>query len=156
MEPILQKLGYTKGTVGQRMKALGEDPRYQFPENDAGRREIIKLMEDKIGYMRSQMPRAFRRIVPAKLEIRRLPAAEEAGAPNAYGGAGSIDGSIPGKVWVNRKDGLHAVPVKLGITDRRFTEIVGGALKAGDEVVIEQELSQEEIAKKGMKFRMND
>lgn len=101
MEPILQKLGYTSGTVGQRMKALGEDPRYKFPENDAGRREIIKLMEDKIGYMRAQMPRAFRRVVPAKLEIRRLPAAEEAGAPNAYGGAGSIDGSIPGKVWVN-------------------------------------------------------
>lgn len=101
MEPLLQKLGYASGTVGQRMKALGEDPRYQFPENDAGRREIIKLMEDKIAFMRSQMPRAFRRVVPAKLEIRRLPLAEEAGAPNAYGGAGSIDGSIPGKVWVN-------------------------------------------------------
>ncbi len=101
MQPMLQKLGYTSGTVGQRMKELGEDPRYQFPENDAGRREIIKLMEDKIGYMRGQMPRAFRRVVPAKLEIRRLPLAEEAGAPNAYGGAGSIDGSIPGKVWVN-------------------------------------------------------
>lgn len=61
-----------------------------------------------------------------------------------------------GKVWINSNDGLRAVPVKLGITDRRFTEIVGGALKAGDDVVIEQELSEEEIAKKGMKFRMND
>ncbi len=61
-----------------------------------------------------------------------------------------------GKVWINSKDGLRAVPVKLGITDRRFTEIVGGALKAGDEVVIEQALSEEEIAKKGMKFRMGD
>ncbi|MES2908591.1 MAG: efflux RND transporter periplasmic adaptor subunit [Pseudomonadota bacterium] len=61
-----------------------------------------------------------------------------------------------GKVWINGSDGLRAVPVKLGITDRRFTEIVGGALKVGDAVVIEQELSQEEIAKKGMKFRMND
>ncbi|MFM5931633.1 MAG: DUF885 domain-containing protein [Novosphingobium sp.] len=101
MEPILQKLGYTSGTVGQRMKALSLDKRYQFPESDAGRREIIKLMEDKIAWMRAQMPRAFRRTVPAKLEIRRLPEAEEAGAPNAYGGAGSIDGSIPGKVWVN-------------------------------------------------------
>ncbi len=101
MEPILQKLGYSSGTVGQRMKALSLDKRYQFPESDEGRREIIKLMEDKIAWMRAQMPRAFRRVVPAKLEIRRLPAAEEAGAPNAYGGAGSIDGSIPGKVWVN-------------------------------------------------------
>ncbi|NCW26082.1 MAG: hypothetical protein EBV84_12050, partial [Betaproteobacteria bacterium] len=31
---------------------------------------------------------------PINLEIRRLPPAEEAGAPGAYGGAGSIDGSI--------------------------------------------------------------
>jgi len=61
-----------------------------------------------------------------------------------------------GKVWINGKEGLRAVPVRLGITDRRFTEIVGGALKAGDEVVIEQALSEEEIAKKGMKFRMGD
>ena len=61
-----------------------------------------------------------------------------------------------GKVWINSKDGLRAVTVKLGITDRRFTEILGDTLKAGDDVVIEQALSQEEIAKKGMKFRMND
>ena len=61
-----------------------------------------------------------------------------------------------GKVWINSRDGLRAVPVKLGITDRRFTEIIGGALKVGDEVVIEQALSKEEIAKKGMKFRMGD
>jgi uncharacterized protein (DUF885 family) len=101
MEPLLQKLGYSKGTVGQRMKALSEDKRFQFPESDEGRKEIIKMMEDKIAFIRTKMPLAFRKLVPARLEIRRLPLAEEAGAPNAYGGAGSIDGSIPGKVWVN-------------------------------------------------------
>lgn len=61
-----------------------------------------------------------------------------------------------GKVWINTPEGLKAVTVKLGITDRRFTEIVGGELKLGDAVVIEQALSDEEIAKKGMKFRMSD
>jgi len=77
-----------------------------------------------------------------------------AGSPPARGK--SRGARQTGKVWINGKDGLRAVPVKLGITDRRFTEIVGGELKVGDAVVIEQALSEEEIAKKGMKFRMGD
>ncbi len=50
------------------------------------------------------MPRAFGKLVKADLEIRRLPLSEEPGAPFAYGGAGSIDGSIPGKIWLNLLD----------------------------------------------------
>ncbi|NNE58524.1 MAG: DUF885 domain-containing protein, partial [Hellea sp.] len=37
MEPILQSIGYTKGSVGARMTALAEDPRYHFADGDAGR-----------------------------------------------------------------------------------------------------------------------
>lgn len=107
MEPILQKLGYTSGTVGERMKALAADPRFKFPQGDEGRKQIVQLMEDKIAFIRTKLPLAFRQLVPGNMEIRRMPPAEEPGAPNAYGGAGSIDGKIPGKVWVN-----------LGETDR--------------------------------------
>ncbi len=32
------------------------------------------------------------------MEVKRLPPEEEPGAPTAYGGAGSIDGKIPGKL----------------------------------------------------------
>lgn len=77
-----------------------------------------------------------------------------AGSPSARGK--SRGARQTGKVWINGKDGLRALTVKLGITDRRFTEITGGELKVGDAVVIEQALSEEEIAKKGMKFRMGD
>lgn len=101
MDPILRSLGYTNGTVGERMTALGKDPRFTFSNDDKGRAEIIALMQSKVEYMRSQAPRAFRHPVKGNLEIRRLPPAEEAGAPGAYGGAGSIDGSIPGKIWIN-------------------------------------------------------
>ena len=104
MEPIFQGLGFTTGTIGQRLSALGEDPRFRFPAGDPGRAEIIALMEAKIAFVRSRLPSAFRRLAPGRLEIRRLPPAEEAGAPNAYGGAGSIDGSIPGKIWLNLGD----------------------------------------------------
>lgn len=104
MEPILQGLGYTKGTVGERMTALGDDPRFAFSNDDKGRAEVIALMQRKVDYIRGRMPEAFRRPARGNLEIRRLPPAEEAGAPGAYGGAGSIDGTVPGKIWLNLGD----------------------------------------------------
>ncbi len=104
MDPILRKLGFTSGTVGERMTALGKDPRLKFSNDDKGRAEIIALMQDKIAFIRTKLPLAFRTLVKGNLEIRRLPPAEEAGAPGAYGGAGSKDGSIPGKIWLNLGD----------------------------------------------------
>ena len=63
-----------------------------------------------------------------------------------------------GTVWQQNTDGLKPISVTLGITDRRFTEVLGdkSALKVDDKVIIEQILSAEEVTKKGMKFRMND
>lgn len=108
MDTILQGIGYAQGSVGDRMSALAEDPRYKFPEGDPGRAEIIAFMEERVAWIRDQMPRAFSKQVPARLEVRRLPLAEEPGAPTAYGGAGSKDGSVPGKIWLNlRSTDLH-------------------------------------------------
>lgn len=104
MDPILRSLGYASGTVGERMTALGNDPRFKFPNSDEGRAQIIALMQSKIDFIRGKLPQAFRTLVRGNLEIRRLPPAEEAGAPGAYGGAGSIDGTIPGKIWINLGD----------------------------------------------------
>ncbi len=108
MDPILRDIGYTTGSVGDRMTALGTDPRFQFAEGDPGRAEIMAFIHERIDWIRAQMPRAFRRTVTANLEVRRLPLSEEPGAPTAYGGAGSKDGSIPGKMWINlRTTDLH-------------------------------------------------
>jgi uncharacterized protein (DUF885 family) len=109
MDPILRSLGFTSGTVGERMTALGKDPRFGFSNDDAGRAAIIKLMQDKIAFIRTKLPQAFGKLVPGNLEIKRLPLAEEDGAPGAYGGAGSKDGKIPGKIWLNLGDvGRHS------------------------------------------------
>ena len=68
----------------------------------------MAFIQDRIDWIRAQMPRAFSRTVRANLEVRRLPLAEEPGAPTAYGGAGSKDGTIPGKMWINlRTTDLH-------------------------------------------------
>jgi len=101
MDVILKSLGYSKGSVGERMTALGKDPRYTFPDNDAGRAQIMALVQNRLTDIRARMPRAFNTLAPGNVEVKRIPAVEEAGAPGAYGGAGSIDGKVPGRMWIN-------------------------------------------------------
>jgi uncharacterized protein (DUF885 family) len=130
MDPILKKIGYTKGTVGERMRALSADPRYQFAEGDAGRKEIFAFIEDRLKWIRAQMPRAFSKLVDPRLEVVRLPLSEEPGAPGAYGGAGSKDGSIPGRILINlRTTDLHR---KYDLADLTFHEGIPGHVWEGE------------------------
>jgi uncharacterized protein (DUF885 family) len=109
MDTILKGLGYSTDTVGARMTALGKDPRFQFPDNDAGRAQILEFIQQRLATIRAKLPQAFATLVKGNLEVRRLPPEEEPGAPGAYGGAGSIDGTIPGKYWINlRTTKLHS------------------------------------------------
>ena len=130
MDPILKSLGYTQGSVGARMQALAEDPRYKFAEGDPGRAEIMAFIQEWLAKIRTQMPRAFRTLVRGNLEVKRLPPEEEPGAPGAYGGAGSIDGSIPGKFWINlRTTGLHS---KYSLPDLAAHEAIPGHVWQGE------------------------
>lgn len=130
MDPILREIGYTEGSVGARMQALSQDPRYKFAEGDPGRAQIMAFIEERIAWITAQMPRAFNTLVAPKLEVRRLPLAEEPGAPGAYGGAGSKDGSIPGRMWINlRTTDLHR---KYDLADLAYHETIPGHVWEGE------------------------
>ncbi len=130
MDPILKEIGYTTGTVGERMQALSQDPRYKFAEGDPGRAEIMAFIKDRIEWITAQMPRAFDTLVDPNLEVRRLPLAEEPGAPGAYGGAGSKDGTIPGRMWINlRTTDLHR---KYDLADLTYHETIPGHVWEGE------------------------
>jgi len=130
MDVILKSLGYSQGTVGARMTALSNDPRYKFAEGDPGRAEIMAFIQERLTIIRAQLPRAFRTMVRGNLEVKRLPPEEEPGAPGAYGGAGSIDGSIPGKFWINlRTTDLHR---KYDLPDLAHHEAIPGHVWQGE------------------------
>jgi uncharacterized protein (DUF885 family) len=130
MDTILKGVGLTTGTVGARMKALARDRRYQFSEGDKGRQEILAFIEDRLAWIRAQLPRAFNTLVDPTMEVRRLPPEEEPGAPTAYGGAGSIDGTIPGKFWINLKStDLHN---RYSLADLTFHEAIPGHILQGE------------------------
>jgi uncharacterized protein (DUF885 family) len=130
MDPILRSLGYTQGSVGDRMKALAADPRYKFSEGDKGRAEIMAFIQERLAKIRTKLPLAFRTMVRGNLEVRRLPPEEEPGAPGAYGGAGSADGTIPGKFWINlRTTDLHR---KFDLPDLAMHEAIPGHVWQGE------------------------
>ncbi|MEP6835626.1 MAG: DUF885 domain-containing protein [Gemmatimonas sp.] len=130
MDTILKEVGYSKGTVGERMKGLAKDPRYKFSEGDKGRAEIMAFINDRLTWIRAQMPKAFNTIVNPNMEVKRLPPEEEPGAPGAYGSAGSIDGTITGKFWINlRTTELHS---KYSLADLAFHEAIPGHVWQGE------------------------
>ena len=130
MDAILKKLGYAQGSVGERMKAVAKDPRYQFSEGDKGRAEIMAFIQNRLDWIKAQMPRAFKTVVNPNMEVKRLPPEEEPGAPGAYGGAGSMDGTIPGRYWINlRETSLHS---KYSLADLTFHESIPGHIWQGE------------------------
>ena len=130
MDPILRRLGYANGSVGARMNALANDKRYQFSDGDKGRAEIFAFIAERLQIVRGVLPRAFNTMVPGHLEVKRLPPEEEPGAPGAYGGAGSPDGSIPGKFWINLRDTkLHS---KYSLPDLAAHEAIPGHVWQGE------------------------
>jgi uncharacterized protein (DUF885 family) len=130
MDPILRQLGYTNGSVGERMKAMAKDPRYQFAPGDKGRAEIMAFIQERLKIIRARLPRAFNTLVAGNLEVKRLPPEEEPGAPGAYGGPGSPDGKIPGKFWINlRETDLHS---KYSLPDLAHHEAIPGHVWQGE------------------------
>ncbi|MFA9200230.1 MAG: DUF885 family protein [Cypionkella sp.] len=130
MDKLLQGAGYAQGSVGARMQQLAEDPRYKFKDGDPGRAEIMAFINERLAWIKAQMPRAFNTLVNPNMEVRRLPLAEEPGGPGAYGGAGSKDGTIPGKMWINlRTTDLHR---KYDLPTLTHHEMVPGHIWEGE------------------------
>ncbi|MDQ2893357.1 MAG: DUF885 domain-containing protein [Pseudomonadota bacterium] len=130
MDEVLKGFGLTQGTVAERTIALQRRPGIGFADGDEGRRQIVAYMQAKIDAIRPRLPRAFRRPVKGNLEIRRLPLAQEPGAPAAYGGPGSLDGSVPGKIWVNLGD--PSIHNRVTIPDLVFHEGIPGHVWQGE------------------------
>jgi uncharacterized protein (DUF885 family) len=104
MDAIMRKQGLTGGTVGQRMAALGKDPKQLYPNTVAGREQLLAYLNGRIEDIRMRLPRAFATMVPGNLIIKRVPPSIEAGAPGGYAAAGSIDGKVPGQYYINLRD----------------------------------------------------
>lgn len=104
LEVLLKARGLTKGTVGQRLAALNEDPSQVYPANDAGRAEMLADLNAHIVEVYKLLPNAFRTLPKAKVEVRRVPVFIQDGAANGYYQSAALDGSRPAAFYVNLKE----------------------------------------------------
>jgi uncharacterized protein (DUF885 family) len=104
MDVLLKKQGMTKGTVGERLGALSKDPRFLFPDTDAGRADLIAYLNATVAKVRERLPTAFATINKSDLVIKRVPPEIQDGAPDGYEQDGTIDGSRPASYYINLRD----------------------------------------------------
>lgn len=106
LQARLHRLGFTRGSIRQRLDALAADPRQHFPDSAEGRQQLLdylrRLVADMEARQRSFLPRAM--IPNQHLEIRAVPEATQDSAPGGYYDGPSLDGSRPGIYWINLRD----------------------------------------------------
>jgi uncharacterized protein (DUF885 family) len=124
LDIALRRLALTEGPVGQRLAQLTADPRYQYEDSDTGRAQLIADVQARVNRVLERAPQWFGRLPRARLEVRRVPAFAEAGAPGAYYNSPSLDGSQPGVYFINMRSLAEMTRIDLPTQD--FHEAVPG------------------------------
>ena len=104
IDTIMRAHGMTKGTVGERLHGMFGDPKFRYPNTDAGKDKLIADLNAKVKDISARLPKYFDTLPKAKLVIKRVPKYIEAGAPGGYYNNGSLDGSRPGMYYINLRD----------------------------------------------------
>jgi uncharacterized protein (DUF885 family) len=107
MDGLLRAQGLTQGSVGARMTALGKDPKHLFPDNDAGRAQLIAYLNGLIAAVRPKLNKAFTLKLKAPVQVKRVPVDIQDGAGQGYMNTGSMDGSRPSTYYINLKSTLN-------------------------------------------------
>jgi uncharacterized protein (DUF885 family) len=104
IDELMKMQGMTQGTVGERLRAMFVDPRFQYPDTDAARATLLADLNGRVRSVRAKLPKYFATLPKSGVEIRRVPTEIEAGAPGGYYNLASLDGKRPGIYWINLRD----------------------------------------------------
>ncbi|HEV8018557.1 MAG TPA: DUF885 domain-containing protein [Steroidobacteraceae bacterium] len=124
MDTLLRTQGLASGSVGERMTALGKDPRFLYPNDAEGRKQVLARYQQILDDMSKQLPEYFRTLPPTRLTVERVPLSQEKGTSGAYYQQAAMDGSRPGTFFANLRD-LSEVP-QWGMKTTAYHEGVPG------------------------------
>jgi len=103
MEKIKARVGFT-GTLQDFFQHIKTDPRFQYPNTEAGKQQYLADSRALIAQMMEAAPRYFRRLPRAPLEVRAVEPFRERTAGVAFYNQPSADGSRPGIYYINLSD----------------------------------------------------
>lgn len=104
IDTIMKAQGLTAGTIGARLRAMYDDPKFRYPNTDAGKDKLLVDLNGKMKAVTAKLPQYFDTLPKASLIIKRVPKYIEAGAPGGYYNNASLDGSRPGTYYINLRD----------------------------------------------------
>lgn len=104
MQAIMDTQGVPEGTLGERVQFVMEDPSQQFANTDEGRQEMIDYLHAFDDKVMARADAFFITIPPQPLEIKRVSPDREDASPGGYYSGPALDGSRPGRFYINLKD----------------------------------------------------
>ena len=104
MLDILDSQGVIGDSFAERIRVLMDDPAHQFPNTDEGREEMIAYLEAFDQKVMAIAADYFVTIPPQPLEIVRVPEYSQDSSPGGYYNGPALDGSRPGRFYINQKD----------------------------------------------------
>jgi uncharacterized protein (DUF885 family) len=103
MEAIKKQVGFN-GTLEEFFNHIRTDPKFKYPNTDAGREQYLADARKIIASVMEVAPRYFRVLPKAPLEVRAVEKWREGTASTAFYNPPSADGSRPGIYYVNLVD----------------------------------------------------
>jgi uncharacterized protein (DUF885 family) len=103
-DSIMKAQGLTQGSVGARYRQMFSDAKFRYPNTDVGKEQLIADLNKKVQAIRARLPQYFGVLPKANVVIVRVPKYIEAGAPGGYYQNPSLDGSRPGRYYINLRD----------------------------------------------------
>lgn len=104
MLAILDAQGIQGATLAERIAAVNALPGQIFADSDAGRTDMIAYLHELNERVMQAAPQYFRTIPPQPLEIVRVPAYAQDSSPGGYYNPPALDGSRPGRFYINQKN----------------------------------------------------
>ncbi|MEA3003678.1 MAG: hypothetical protein QOH81_2466 [Sphingomonadales bacterium] len=81
---LLKRLGYARGSVGARLRALKQRPEFLYPNDDAGRERAVADMNAALARLRPHLPAWFNPPFEAESRVRRMAPADERSGRRGY------------------------------------------------------------------------
>ena len=103
MRAIMSRVGF-ESNLQDFFKYLKDEPRFTYPDTEAGREDYIKEATRIIETISKRLDEVFLKLPKAKLEVRRVEAFREKTAGKAFYSRGTPDGSRPGYYYANLND----------------------------------------------------
>lgn len=101
---ILEQEGIDDADLGGALRALALDPRFRYPDTEAGREQLLADYTAIVEEARQRLPELVGRLPRAEVRVERVPEFMQDGAPGAYYSPPPFDGSKPGVFYVNLRN----------------------------------------------------